>query len=52
MYNIHYSVLGDLYENFKILGTMQSRKLWGNVEDLFGLKRFLSCINIPDKFLA
>ena len=31
---------------------MDSRKLRGKLEDLFGLKRFLSCINVLDKFLA
>ena len=31
---------------------MESRKFWGNVEDLFALKRFLSCMNNLDKFLA
>ena len=25
---------------------MQSIKRWGNVEDLFGLKKLLSCVNI------
>ena len=32
MYNIHYSVLGELYENFKIFEIIKSRKLRGNVE--------------------
>ena len=31
---------------------MQSRKIWGNVENLYVLKWFLSCINILAKFLA
>ena len=51
-YNIHYSVLVDLYENFKILEIIESRKLRGNVEDTVGLERFLSCIIISEKFLA
>ena len=30
----------------------ESRKLKGNVDDQFSLKRFFSCINITDKLLA
>ena len=45
-------MLRDLYENFKIFELVESRKLRGNLEDPFGLIRFLSCINIPDKFIA
>ena len=39
MYNLHYSVLGDLYGDFKIFETMESRKLRGKLEDPFGIKR-------------
>ena len=40
MYDIHYLVLRDLYKNFKIFEIIESRKLTGNVDDPFGLKRF------------
>ena len=43
--------LSNVHENVKILEIIESRKLRGNVDDLFGLKRLFSCINIPDKFL-
>ena len=52
MYNIHYSVLVDLYEKVTIFELIDSRKLRGNVEDSFGLKLFLFCINTPDKSLT
>ena len=52
MYNKHYLVLGELYEKVTIFEIIDLRKLRGNVEDRFGLKRFLSCRNIPDKFLG
>ena len=31
---------------------IESRQLRGNVDDPFGLEKFFSCVNIPDKFLA
>ena len=40
--------LGCLLKIFEII---ESRKPRGNVDDLFGLKRYLSGINIPDKVL-
>ena len=52
MYNKHYSVLGDLYEKVTIFEIIDLKKLRGNVEDRFGLKRFLSYRNISDKFLG
>ena len=44
--------LSNILEKVKILEIIESRKLRGNVEYPFGLKRFFSYINIPDKFLA
>ena len=44
--------LSNVYEKVKIFEIIESRKPRGNTDDLFGLKRFFSCINIPDKFLA
>ena len=45
-----------IYEEDKIFEIIESRKLRGNVEDPFDLKRCIniniSCINIVDKFLA
>ena len=42
--------LSDVYEKVKIFEIIESRKLRGNIDDQFGLKKFFSCINIPDKF--
>ena len=44
--------LSNVYERVKIFEIIESRKLRGNVDDQFGLKRFFSFMNIPDKFLA
>ena len=44
--------LSNIHEKVKIPEIIESRKLRGNVDDPFGLKRFFSYINIPDKFLA
>ena len=44
--------LSNIHEKVKILEIIESRKLRGSVDDPFGLKRFFSYINIPDKFLA
>ena len=44
--------LSNEYEKVKIYEIIKSRKPRGNVGDPFGLKRFFSCINIPDKYLA
>ena len=44
--------LSNVYEKVKIFEIIESRKPRGNTDNLFGLKRFFSCINIPDKFLA
>ena len=44
--------LSNVREKVKILEKFESTKLRGNVDDPFGLKRFFSYINIPDKFLA
>ena len=42
--------LSNVYEKVKIFEITESRKLRGNIDDQFGLKKFFSCINIPDKF--
>ena len=44
--------LSKVYEKIKIFETIESRKPRGNTDKPFGLKRFFSCVNIPDKFLA
>ena len=44
--------LSNVYEKVKIFKIIESRKPRGNTSDLFGVKRFFSCINIPDKFLV
>ena len=41
-----------IYEEDKIFEIIQSRKPRRNVDDLFGLKKLFSCINIEDKFLV
>ena len=42
----------NVYERVKIFEIIESRKLRGNIDDPFGLKRFFSCMNNPDTFLA
>ena len=44
--------LSNVYEKVKIFEMIQSRKSTENVDDPFGLKKVLSCINIPHKFLT
>ena len=44
--------LNKVYDKVKIFEKMESSKPRGKLDDPFGLKRFFSCINIPDKFLA
>ena len=44
--------MNNVYEKVKIFETIESRKARGNTDDPSGLKRFFSCINIPDDFLA
>ena len=44
--------LSNVYERVKIFEIIESRKLRGNIDDPFGLKRFFCCMNIPDTFLA
>ena len=44
--------MNNVYEKVKIFETIESRKARGNTDDPFGLKRFFSCINMPDDFLA
>ena len=44
--------LSNVYEKVKIFKIINSRKPRGKTDDSFDLKRFFSCINIPDKFLA
>ena len=41
----------NVHEKVKILEIIESRKLRGNVDDPFVLKRFFSYISIPHKFL-
>ena len=43
--------LSNVYEKAKIFEIIESRKPRGNTDNPFGLKRFFSCVNIPDKFL-
>ena len=44
--------LSNVHDKVKTFETIESRKLRGNVDGPLGLKRFFSCINIPDKFLV
>ena len=44
--------LSNVCEKVKIFEIIERRKPRGNTYDPCGLKRFFSCINIPDKFLA
>ena len=44
--------LSNVYEKFKIFEIIESRKPSGNTDKPFSLKRWFSCINIPDYFLA
>ena len=44
--------LSNVYEKVKVFEIIESSKPRGNTDDPFGLKRFFSCINTPDKFLA
>ena len=44
--------LSNVYQKIKIFEITESRKPMGNTGDPFRLKRFFSCINISDKFLA
>ena len=41
--------LSNVYDKVKIFEIIDSIKPRGNVDDPFGLKKFFSCINIPDK---
>ena len=44
--------LNNVCEKVKIFEIIKSRKSKGNRDNLFDPKRFFSCINIADKFLA
>ena len=44
--------LSNVYGKVEIFEIIESRKLRGNSDNPFGLERFFSCINIPNKFLA
>ena len=44
--------LSNVYQKVKIFEITESRKPMGNKDNPFGLKRFFSCTNISDKFLA
>ena len=44
--------VSNVYEKIKIVEIIESRKPRGDLDDPFGLKRFFSSVNIPDKFLA
>ena len=44
--------LNNVYQEVKIFEIIESRKPMGNTDDPFVLKRFFSCINVSDKFLA
>ena len=42
----------NVFEKVKIFEIIESIKPRGNTGNPFGLNRFFSCMNIPDKFLA
>ena len=44
--------ISNVYKKVKIFEKIKSRKLNGNVDDPFSLKRFFFCINIPEQCLA
>ena len=44
--------LSNVHEKVKFFEIIQARQPRGNTNDPFGLKRFFSCRNVPDKFLA
>ena len=44
--------LSNVHDKVKIFEIIESRKLRGNADDLFGLNRLFTCINIPDKILT
>ena len=44
--------LGNVYEKGKVFEIIESTKPWRNKDNPFGLKRFFSCIKIPDNILA
>ena len=46
------STLSNAYEKVKVFEIIESRKPRGNTDDPFYLKTFISCIYIPDKYLA
>ena len=41
--------LSNVYEKVRMFEIIESRKPRENTDDLFDLKRFFSCINMPDK---
>ena len=41
--------LSNVYDKVKIFEIIDSIKPRANVDNPFGLKKFFSCINIPDK---
>ena len=44
--------LSNVYEKVKIFEIIESRKLKGNMDALFGIKSFFPYIKISDKFWA
>ena len=44
--------LSNVYEKVKIFTIIELKKLRRIADALFGLQRFFSYINIPDKFLT
>ena len=44
--------ISNVYKKVKIFEKIKSRKLNGNVDDPFSLKRLFFCINIPEQCLA
>ena len=44
--------LSNVNKKVGVFELIESRKLRVNVDESFGLRRFFSCINIPNKFLT
>ena len=44
--------LGNVYEKVKIFEIIELRKIRGNVDEPFNLKKFFCSKNIPDKFCS
>ena len=42
----------NIHEKVEVLEKLESKKIRGDVDDPFGLRKIFSYVNIPDKFPA